>query len=803
MRIKLMLFLILISASSTMFAEISKVVEVSSSYGLFYGVVQSTSKISIGRNQYNSTVTVPSGAHLVFMSGGVVYDNDEYSGQINLTNEFVVESGAEFEARIGVMFEDPALEACIREEYNLKPNETILPATLLTIEKLECPSRGIESLSGIEFLQNLTELNVSENRIRNLEPLKALMSIETLDISYNLIEQLLPDKAVPSLNKLIANNNYITDLYLKDDEGEYKKTKGGDLIGYTMGTVGILKELYLKDNYLKEDVIGFHMFVTKHDFYQYKNIHGYAPDGYSSQEERSTNTELKDNLDAEMKLRLHRCLGITVQKTEFDKCNVFSLSDAESCYSCIKGKCPFDDLEKNCPSCSEELYCKEKNYSDGAGGYCETIGETRMVSCKDNQNFKKKQECIKVATLSGSYNGWDITGECGKSCFNMSKDRHKKYITPLNEMQTESHTCDNRDSGDSIWHKESPVDYTCVKYEQCFPLKSENRVVTRSVESDLWFAEDSLTGYRWHIAANVTNENNMKKITPLKFNFSGADAYCKSLQTEGFSSWRLPTFHELRSILDYKEHDPAVTNDLRGLVLSSLYWTSSLADRDDWQAIVGEDNEEDRRFKDFYATILFRSGENYILNESDSAPVICIESSETKVPISSSYANPRYLIKVENDGAIINLPEQILYLYSNVKVNHELYAVVDRFSGLMLEGAVVSGKSFAQAVNYCSDLNLLGFDDWRVPTVEELSSLINFHVNKLSGNSLHTKWATYHVPGDRYTRFPRIKSESLWTATQLVSSPESNWVVNFGTGKIGYKNSNNSARHVKCVRDYK
>ena len=50
--------------------------------------------------------------------------------------------------------------------------------------------------------------------------------------------------------------------------------------------------------------------------------------------------------------------------------------------------------------------------------------------------------------------------------------------------------------------------------------------------------------------------------------------YCDKLVLDGLSNWRLPTFRELFSIVDYTRSHPAI-NPVFGFVDEGTYWTST------------------------------------------------------------------------------------------------------------------------------------------------------------------------------------------------------------------------------------
>jgi hypothetical protein len=95
--------------------------------------------------------------------------------------------------------------------------------------------------------------------------------------------------------------------------------------------------------------------------------------------------------------------------------------------------------------------------------------------------------------------------------------------------------------------------------------------------------------------------------------------------------------------------------------------------------------------------------------------------------------------------------------------------VVDHSTGLMWAredtGANLTWKD---AHKVCADLRLGGFSDWRLPTVRELLTLVDYE---------------RHSPAIDKDAFPTCKTSWYWTATPLASSPgDYAWFVDFDFG---------------------
>ena len=104
-------------------------------------------------------------------------------------------------------------------------------------------------------------------------------------------------------------------------------------------------------------------------------------------------------------------------------------------------------------------------------------------------------------------------------------------------------------------------------------------------------------------------------------------------------------------------------------------------------------------------------------------------------------------------------------------------AVIDHGTGLMWSVESLGSKDDADdgitqeaCEARCRELNLLGVNDWRLPTRAELAGLVD---------------DTRHEPAIDTSLFPRVKSRWHWTSTAAAWSSASAWFVSFGYGGVG------------------
>ena len=100
--------------------------------------------------------------------------------------------------------------------------------------------------------------------------------------------------------------------------------------------------------------------------------------------------------------------------------------------------------------------------------------------------------------------------------------------------------------------------------------------------------------------------------------------------------------------------------------------------------------------------------------------------------------------------------------------------ITDNTTGLIWQKATVPGN-WTSASSYCSSLNLSGYSDWRLPTVCELTTLVN----------------TTYTPTINPTYFPNTATACYWSSTADVYGPEYAWYVNFYGGFDGDSNKSN------------
>lgn len=123
-------------------------------------------------------------------------------------------------------------------------------------------------------------------------------------------------------------------------------------------------------------------------------------------------------------------------------------------------------------------------------------------------------------------------------------------------------------------------------------------------------------------------------------------------------------------------------------------------------------------------------------------------------------------------------------------------AVLDRETGVVWERAPSSSggplgtgeRNWRAALAYCVTLTKGSRRGWRLPTIQELASLID---------------PSAAAPGPALPAgnpFVRVRSNVYWSATVDIVSPDFPWAVNFFGGGMGASSRNDNLSFVWCVR---
>jgi hypothetical protein len=231
------------------------------------------------------------------------------------------------------------------------------------------------------------------------------------------------------------------------------------------------------------------------------------------------------------------------------------------------------------------------------------------------------------------------------------------------------------------------------------------------------------------------------------FTWDQALAYCADLALGGHDDWRVPTRIELTSITDFTRSgaklDPSAFPGESG----GFHKTSS-----DW--ILTIEQRGAGRGRDF--AWAFNMSDGIVSNARSKATqdrVRCVRGNDAGVPPSTPAVRPR------NQYTLLSDDE-----------------VVDNYTGLVWQrGSSAARSGWDVARQYCASLGL-GGKSWRLPTIRELSTLVD---EAQVAPSIDRQV----FPG---TAYGARSNDWYWASHQAVGASPAAWALNFDDGFTGF-----------------
>ena len=263
---------------------------------------------------------------------------------------------------------------------------------------------------------------------------------------------------------------------------------------------------------------------------------------------------------------------------------------------------------------------------------------------------------------------------------------------------------------------------------------SQGYCLQKSLDATTDLVTDNITGLVWqrNLPSKYDGCTGNSGATCLH---DQALSYCENLEYAGYSDWRLPSPEEFATIIDYGK-EPAIDSDKLPLPKTSnkTFWT---------RTELVSSNLSNPKF--WYVN--FSNGET--TDDEDKAKYVrCVRGSQLEKP--------------------------------HFKIVNEI--VEDTVNNLIWtkdENSVLS--SWESALDHCQNLEYGGYDDWRLPSINELASLIDYSQK------------------DPASLFPGISSTYFWSSTSSSYIPNA-WTVILSTGKIIYSTDKTNTARVICVR---
>jgi len=243
-----------------------------------------------------------------------------------------------------------------------------------------------------------------------------------------------------------------------------------------------------------------------------------------------------------------------------------------------------------------------------------------------------------------------------------------------------------------------------------------------------------------------------QKYNKTRHNYNSAHTYCQSLNIGGYD-WRIPSVKELQSILEYDQEPPI---DLLKFDLEII--DSSDLREYDWY---------------FWTSTNDASGSNHWVIQFASSFL-----GETTKP---------YYDSVEmNIRCVAGNP-----ITENDFTDNTDGTITDNKNNLMWQQEKGFYGSFDDGLDYCSDLLLADYTDWRVPTISELTTIIDY-------SKYEPALANGYFEIFAYDNYDYVSS------TPTIHTPGGNdiYIVKFSDGSVLFDHDSAYILHgIRCVRE--
>jgi hypothetical protein len=266
---------------------------------------------------------------------------------------------------------------------------------------------------------------------------------------------------------------------------------------------------------------------------------------------------------------------------------------------------------------------------------------------------------------------------------------------------------------------------------------------------------DNVTGLIWEVKTDdgsVHDKDNRYTWYDSNTDTNGGDAgtpgdgtdtedFIAALNAEsfgGYTDWRLPTPREMSTIANIATYDPGI---------DTAYFPNTMTDY--WSSMTRVGDTERALYTAFGTGIAVGSDKKSDIN---------------------------YVRAMRNQGSDA---------YGTFVINGD-GTTTSLSTGLMWQQGTAGTMNWPAALSYCESLEFAGYADWRLPSIKELSSIVDHH---------------FYDPAIDTTVFPDTESKCYWSSSAETwrNSSGLSWVACFEFGGfVGGVFSNKS--RVRCMR---
>lgn len=246
--------------------------------------------------------------------------------------------------------------------------------------------------------------------------------------------------------------------------------------------------------------------------------------------------------------------------------------------------------------------------------------------------------------------------------------------------------------------------------------------------------------------------------SPTKTSWGDAVSFCDALDLDGNTDWRLPSVYELITLNNYSSSTPSFDQTVFQYMNNDDYWTAT--------------SEPGRSTYAYY--IDFYLG--YLYTEDK---VTGVKYAKCVRGATSSFGP-----YTDNGQTIIDQATGLMWTKYDTVLQVNLY-----------EAAGIQDATYnPTGINECGGISVGGYNDWRLPTVRELLTIVRYSSHDPSINTALFPDAASGGIGKHYW----TRSESYYYFTD--PSDRNYWYVRFTNGTVRHENKSIDNKYVRCVR---
>ncbi len=301
---------------------------------------------------------------------------------------------------------------------------------------------------------------------------------------------------------------------------------------------------------------------------------------------------------------------------------------------------------------------------------------------------------------------------------------------------------------------------------------------------------DNLTGLIWQQDGSTPT---VGLCSGGSMSWQGALDYAACLNANnylGHNDWRLPNVNELLSLVNYGQSNPATWLDSQGFANTQplAYWSSTTYTPDTASALVvgvyglGIESYNNKTASGYIYVRCVRGQSGTFGNSTISIPktgqtMIYASGDDGAIQAGTGWPSARFSVVSSGSGTV---------------VTDSLTDLIWQQDGTMPTVGLCTGggATWQGALDYLACLNAnsyLGYNDWRLPNVNELKSLVNY------GQSNQATWLDSQG-------FIATQASLYWSSTTYEPGLNIAWNMNFYIGFTNYYNKTPYAWYVRCVR---